>query len=65
MEIVSQEAILPGLQSLSVDELLADAGKAKAWEKKFEYHSILVVYAHLHCNPCIRPMGGAKVQRRA
>lgn len=41
----------PGANHCPVDELLADAGKAKAWKKKFEDHGIHVATLSCHGNP--------------
>ena len=41
----------PGNNHCPVDELLADAGKAKAWKKKFEDHGIRVATLSCHGNP--------------
>jgi sugar phosphate isomerase/epimerase len=41
----------PGSNHCPVDELLADAGKAKAWKKKFEDHGIRVATLSCHGNP--------------
>ena len=41
----------PGSNHCPVDELLADAGKAKAWKKKFEDRNIRVATLSCHGNP--------------
>jgi len=41
----------PGTGHCPVDELLADAGKAKAWKKKFEDRGIHVATLSCHGNP--------------
>jgi sugar phosphate isomerase/epimerase len=41
----------PGLNHCPVDELLADAAKAKAWKKKFEDRGIQVATLSCHGNP--------------
>ena len=41
----------PGTGHCPIDELLADAGKAKAWKKKFEDHGIHVATLSCHGNP--------------
>jgi sugar phosphate isomerase/epimerase len=41
----------PGSHHCPVDELLADAGKAKAWKKKFEDRGIRVATLSCHGNP--------------
>src|SRR5579859_6552434 len=41
----------PGTGHCPIDELLADAGKAKAWQKKFEDRGIQVATLSCHGNP--------------
>src|SRR6266403_4718309 len=41
----------PGTGHCPIDELLADAGKAKAWKKKFEDRGIHVATLSCHGNP--------------
>src|SRR5260370_16598859 len=41
----------PGTGHCPVDELLADAGKARAWKKKFEDRGIHVATLSCHGNP--------------
>src|SRR4029077_8976183 len=41
----------PGTGHCAIDELLADAGKAKAWKKKFEDRGIRVATLSCHGNP--------------
>src|SRR5690242_14802411 len=41
----------PGSHHCPVDELLADAAKAKAWQKKFEDRGIQVATLSCHGNP--------------
>jgi sugar phosphate isomerase/epimerase len=41
----------PGTGHCPIDELLADAGKAKAWKKKFEDRGIQVATLSCHGNP--------------